>query len=240
MHQILAIILTALYLFLNTNPINAQTMSNSSYIIKMGNINTAAGEVSGSSYKLSTTVGQTAPGLYSGTNYKVKAGFQYIPRVRPFVFTVSQTLIDFGTLYPTNPVIRTATLTVSKTAVTGYSVITSEDHPLKATTSTITDTTCDNGSCSESVSSLWTNTLTYGFGYRCDNLIGTDCSADFSKKDFYKQFSDDSKTETNQVVMAGTSGREKKAQISYKVNISATQAPGSYGNTITYIASPTF
>ena len=54
----------------------AQTMSNSSYILQMGNLNQAAGRPTGPSYKLNITVGQTGPGLYSGANYTVRAGFQ--------------------------------------------------------------------------------------------------------------------------------------------------------------------
>ena len=229
-------------LFLTTA--SGQTMSNSNYSIQMGNINTAAGESTSSTYKLGITAGQTAPGLYSGTNYKVKSGFQYIhPIVAHFVFTISPTLIDFGTLYPTTPVTRTASLSISKGAAVGYLVIASENHALTETVSNsiIADTTCDNGACSEAVSSLWTNTLTYGFGYRCDNSEGADCSTDFSQSNSYKQFSDDSKGENAQKIMgsANTNG-VKKVQISYKINIPGTQTAGNYNNTITYIATPTF
>src|SRR3989304_1751914 len=88
-------------------------MNNDLYRLQMGNLNSFSGESSGSNYNLSITSGETAPGLYSNTNYKVKAGFQYVPRGYPFSFTISNTLIDFGTLSPTNPVTRTTTLTIS-------------------------------------------------------------------------------------------------------------------------------
>lgn len=218
------------------------TMSNSNYIIKMGDINSAAGVSTGNNNKLGISVGQTAPGLYSGPNYKVRSGFQYLLSVIPFSFTLSQAAIDFGVLTATNPVTRTNTLTISSGTASGYTVTASSDHQLQVSTSgaVIPDTTCDSGTCSESAASLWSSTLTYGFGYRCDNVTGSGCVSGFSN-DYYKQFADASRSETSQNVMSGTNpSGEIKAQITYKVNISGTQAPGAYGNTITYIATPTF
>lgn len=218
-------------------------MSNANYIIEMGNFNTGAGEPSNSNYKATVTIGQTAPGLYSGTNYKVKAGFEYIYPFTPFSFTISQTLIDFGILTPTNPVTRTNLLTVSTDSAYGYEVTGYENHQLLVPSegSIIPDTTCDTGSCTESVADIWTNTLTYGFGYRCDDISGSDCNSDFATSTYYKQFADNSKGETEQPIMSdATSGKNRQSQITYKVNVSGTQAAGAYTNVVTYIATPTY
>ena len=155
--------------------IRAETMSNDNFIIQ-GSFNALSGKSSGPKYKVNATVGETGPGLYTGKNYKVKAGFEYIyPSKANFSFNVSQTIIDFGTLSATNPVTRTTNLTVINPSG-GYTVLAYEDHPLLTTNgATINDTTCDNGACSDTLPALWTNTLTYGFGYRCDNLQENDC-----------------------------------------------------------------
>ena len=203
---------------------------------------TASGKPTGPNYKLGVSLGQTSPGLYSGTNYKVKLGFQYIYPIVGFKFSISETSIDFGSLSPTNPVTRTNTLTVSNGSG-GYTVTANEDHELKETTSAqlIPDTTCDNGSCSETTSAPWTNTLTYGFGYRCDNVNGTDCNSGFSDATSYKQFANKEKSETDANVMTNSNvSRSKSSKNTYKVNIAGTQAAGAYTNKITYIATPTF
>ncbi len=227
-----------------TPKVNAQsTLRNDYYMIRMGNLNAIAGESAGSGYNLNITGGQTAPGRYSGTNYVVRAGFQYINSIIPFYFKIDNIIIDFGALSPTNPVTRTSTLTVDNQSAGGYIVTAQENHQLLVPSSgqLIPDTTCDAGNCSDTTAALWTNTLTYGFGYRCDLVSVTNyCNTDFNTSDFYKQFADASKNETPVTVMSGQSGRNQKATITYKVNISSSQPAGLYTNAITYIATPTY
>lgn len=219
------------------------SMANDNWKIDFGNLNMGAGKPTGGGKSLSFTTGQIAPGLYSGANFTVRAGFQYVYSIIPFRFTISNTSIDFGSVEPTNPVTRTNTLTISNGSANGYAVTAFEDHQLlqPATGAQIPDTTCDNGSCSQTTSAAWTSTLTYGFGYRCDNLTGTDCASGFSTSTYYKQFANDSLNESPEAVMTGTNvGRTKQVQITYKVNVAGTQEGGAYSNVITYIATPTF
>ena len=231
----------------------AETMSNGSFKIEMGNLNSVAGQSTGSNYNLNITSGENAPGLYSGTNYKVRAGFQYLARNRLFSFSLSKTQIDFGTLSPTNPVTRTTTLTVSNTSTPSYQVTGSENHQLLVTRSgaIIPDTTCDRGACSQATAAEWSSTLTYGFGYRCDsvsiisqgsksNSCNQDDSSFFKNPSFFKQFADVSRSEKTEVILKGGKGRDQKASLTYKVNISSSQATGVYTNSITYIATPGF
>ena len=228
-------------LYLSSTHSHALNMSNDNYILQMGTLDSGGGKPTSSTYQLGVSLGQISPGLYSGTNYKVKAGFQYVRTIIPFRFSISSVLIDFGSLSPTTPVTRTNTLTVSNGSAHGYSVTAIEDHPLTYLSNTIPDTTCDAGNCTETTAAAWVNTLTFGFGYRCDNVTGTDCESGFSDSTFYKSFADKSKAKTPQTVMSGLNvGRNKEGQITYKVNISGTQAAGQYTNTLTYIATPTF
>lgn len=241
---IFLVLLYSLFFIPYSVPIaSAFTMSNGNWIIEMGNLNSAAGKPSNSNFKLGVTVGETGSGLYSGTNYKVRAGFQYISSIIRFRFSISNLLIDFGTLTPTNPVKRTNTLTVSNGSAHGYAVTAYENHQLliPASGALIPDTTCDTGLCTESTAASWPDTsiLVYGFGYRCDNLSGSDCVT--FATDNYKQFADNSKAETPQTVMSSLNvGKNRQSQITYKVNISGTQAAGRYSNAITYIATPTY
>jgi hypothetical protein len=137
----------------------------------------------------------------------------------------------------------------------GYSVLVFENEPLTIIPPTskmfLPDTTCDNGACGTENSAEWTNALTYGFGYRCDNLTGADCDSSFAKANFYKHFPDIANNDDPASIMAGIGSNNKKARISYKVNIPGyvrEQAPnvpgaqtqGVYNNIITYIAIPNF
>jgi hypothetical protein len=234
--------LTALYLTLYVASVNAQTMSNSSYMIQMGNLNSISGEPTGSGYRLSYTSGQTGPGLYTGTNYKVRAGFQYIMSIIPFRFAITNTFIDFGIVSPTSPVLRTSTLTVSNGSAFGYQVTASQNHNLRINGSgfEIPPAACgDSGpTCTTTTAGPWTSSLTYGFGYRCDNQTGTDCDSQFSDPTYYKPFVASPSAVT---VMSSTNvSKSRVSQITYKLNISGSQVAGLYTNVINYIATPTF
>lgn len=239
------------YLF-NTQAALAFRMANDFFIINLGNFNSIAGEVSGGSNKLTFTSGETAPGLFSGTNYTICAGFyggifcnaattSTSSGSPTFTFTVSPTAIDFGTIDPTSPVSRTNTLTVTGSQPFTYTVSGRENHPLKFNTALIPDTTCDDGLCTDLTSSIWINTLTYGFGYRCDDVTGTDCVNAFASTNTFRSFANALLGKPAQTIMDGTTQTTgSSSQITYKVNVSASQQPGTYSNTITYIAVPSF
>jgi hypothetical protein len=238
-----SLLLASCFLILDSTPaVLAQTMSNSDYMIQMGNLNSISGKPTGSGFKLSYTSGQTGPGLYSGTNYKVRAGFQYISSIIPFRFSITNNFINFGIISPTTPVLRTSLLTVSNGSAFGYQVTASDNHNLRSNGSgnEIPPTACgDLGpTCDPNIAGPWTGILTYGFGYRCDNEAGTDCNTQFSDATFYKPFA---ASPSATIVMSGvTVGRNKQTQITYKVNISGSQPAGLYTNVINYIATPTF
>lgn len=250
---ILLLLVTSGYLLVAAWPAAAQEMKNGFYIIQMGNLNSIAGISGDENFKINITSGETAPNLNVGTNFKVRAGFQYIPRKSIFSISVSNTLIDFGTLSPTNPITRTTTVNVSNLSAPGYVVTASQNHQLLSPRNgaIIPDTTCDRGSCSQSFASQWTSSLTYGFGYRCDAVsvlingtksrgcVSNDL-AFFYNPDAFRQFSDASKSEKAVPIIKGTRGRNQKGTVTYKVNISSSQPAGLYTNSITYILTPTF
>lgn len=242
--KIYLLLLVTCYLLLVTAPTaQAQTMSNKDYIIKTERFNAVSGTTTGNDYVLRSTMGELNPFTSEGVNFKVKAGFENAESALPFSVTLSSDLVDFGILNPTNPIIRTVDLSVYSLGIYGYSVIASENHPLQkidAPEDLIPDTTCDNGTCNEKSASEWTNALTYGFGYLCDNVTSKTCSDSFSKPNFYKHFPDSSKSEHFQSVMDGIGAKNRDVRLSYKINISGSQPEGIYSNVITFIAIPNF
>ena len=244
-----AVLIIIVFLLLNTkyNLLDtlsrAQTMSNGNYIIKMGNFNSISGKPTGSGFKLSYTSGQTGPGLYSGTNFKVRAGFQYISSIIPFRFSITNNFIDFGIVNPTSPVLRTSLLTVSNGSAFGYQVTVSDNHNLQddRTGFQIPPTACNASDCTTATATLWDNSLAYGLGYRCDNNSGTDCDTQFlppTHTNFYRPFA--ASPSAVVVMLSSNVGRNRQSTITYKLNISGSQAAGLYTNVINYIATPTF
>lgn len=225
--------------------LQAFTMSNEFYIIILGNLNSIAGQATGNGTTLTYTSGELGAGFYSGTNYTICAGFYGgVSCTKPasglFTFTVTPTDLDFGTVDPTSPVSRTNILDVLSTT-SGYSVTTIENHSLQtASGSAIPDTTCDSGLCIPNSAAAWTSNLTYGFGFRCDNVLASDCVT--FQSGFYEPFANAQLAEASVIVMKNNSGAatDKQSQITYKVNVSGSQLPGVYTNTITYVATPNF
>jgi len=213
-------------------------MQSDSYKILFGNFNITSGTKTSSSYTLTDTVGQTAAGEFNSTGYTVKAGFQYIYTLYDFSFSISDITIDFDTLTPGTPKTATNILTISAPG-TGYSITTLENHPLQtANNDQISDTTCDDSSCSESSASPWTLATTYGFGF---NISGNDVPLDFVDTTYFRQFADDSSGETPQVIMSSTqAGQNRTATVTYKVNIAGNQTAGDYSNYLTFIATPSY
>lgn len=235
-----ALVFSFSFLVFSLGEANAQSsLKSDNYEITWPNLNMGAGLPSSSNYNLGVTMGQTAPGLYSSTGYKVRAGFQYIHSVIPFSFSISDISIAFGTLNAGTPSTQTNTLTVSVGSAGGYTVKASENKPLTSdANSTIPDTTCDAGTCSETTAGVWSQNTTYGFGF---NMSGTDIPADFVDSTYFRQFADRNAGESAQTVMSGSNvGQNKEATVTYKVNISSTQAAGTYRNIITFVATPTF
>jgi len=236
LHSGLIGLLGYLFIGLFLAPAGAQTMSNKDYIIQMDGFNTSSGLSQGSDLKINSDIGNLNSNTSEGVNYQVKTGFENTASSLPFSIELSSDIIAFGALNPTNPIIRTADLIINSKSIHGYSVLVLENQTL----GTIPDTTCDNGRCNAQSASEWINTLTYGFGYRCDNVIGTDCDIEFKNPNFYKHFPNIQNNDNLQSIMSGIDSDNKKIRVSYKVNISRNQAQGNYSTIITFIAVPNF
>ncbi|HWY78893.1 MAG TPA: hypothetical protein VNW29_00890 [Candidatus Sulfotelmatobacter sp.] len=158
-----------------------------------------------------------------------------------FSINLPQNIIDYGILSSTNPVIRSSQISFLNPQL-GAEILTVENHPLfSVTNDVIQNTNCDNGACTSITASLWKNTLTYGFGYRCDSANSMFCDQQFSFSNYYKQYPDNSRNQDYQMLLINKSGSTlSKVNITYKVNISGTQKPGGYYNSITYLAIPNF
>lgn len=209
----------------------ANTISNNNFLIDVNNIDTnpqpsPKAQVLGIS-NVKTNIFTTGP------NYTINTPNDSL------TFKLSQDIIAYGILSSTNPVIRTSKISLNEN-IYGGEILSYEDHPLTAATKeVIENTSCDNGACTPETAASWTNTLTYGFGYRCDSELNGACDSQFTQSNYFKSYPDSSADYIPESVLFTTKG-ETTANITYKVNISGTQKTGSYNNSITYLAIPSF
>ncbi|HSA84393.1 MAG TPA: hypothetical protein VLF20_05940, partial [Patescibacteria group bacterium] len=166
------------------------------------------------------------------TEKPLKEAFHYtVDTTTPNVFTfgASSTILDFGQLSATNPVIRKLSLLV--TSPYGFQIFTAANHPLETETKhLIPDTTCDNGSCSDITPALWANALTYGYGYRLDSM----------ETAYFRQTPDLSRNELPVLMLEQSSAEAQNIPLTYKVTISGTQEKGKYNNIIFFLATPNY
>lgn len=163
----------------------------------------------------------------------------------PFSLTISDLTADFGILSPGLSATQSSQLTISTGSTGGHQVAVFENHPLKMFkgSTVIADTTCDDGSCNETVARPWTNHKTHGFGF---NAAGNDVVSDFIDNSYYRQFANKDKGETPQIIISWVASsynpppQTKTATITYKVNISGSQPAGRYENEVTFVAIPKY
>lgn len=215
--------------------VSAAVSSGSDYSIEIEDINTSMPEPTAPSKVIQTQPNLVPKDIYTPPPYTIAATND------SFSIKIPQTNIDFGALSATNPVIRTSTVAMT-TPLYGAQLLGYTNHPFMNTEKTILpDTTCDTGTCSQTIPSAWENDLTYGFGYQCESASKDICGRDFSASNSFKQFADSSAKESPQaIILSQQSNHNISAEITYKVNISGTQPIGGYSNTVTYIAVPNF
>lgn len=236
------LILNFALLTLSSAKVHAINMESSRYRIQMGNINIGAADQSSDNFNLSTTMGQTAAGQFNSDGYVVKAGFQYIHSIIPFRFTISKTQIDFGTIVSNTFYTDTADLSVSFGGAGQYQVTTEELGPMSMLTggNTIPDTICNGGgsTCTVSVANTWNDTSKDGFGY---NMAGMDVPADFSSSSHFRPFPDTTAGGVPAIIMSNSNvGVGRTSTIKFQVNVSNTQAAGTYQTILRFTATPTF
>jgi len=154
------------------------------------------------------------------------------------VGTTSST-VPFGTISPNTFYIGCQDLIVATNAGGGYTLSSREDTPLKTVSAiTIPDTTCDGGTCTESVGAAWTNANNNGFGHTCRNQVNNDCDSSYSNGTNFRQFANMQGGETPQNIMASSTPASATGRVKFRV--SAGQAAGAYTTLVSYTIYATF
>ncbi|MFZ3068694.1 MAG: hypothetical protein WA052_00030 [Microgenomates group bacterium] len=224
-----------------TSLVYADDLKSPTFEIQMSTINITGGAKSSTTYKLTDTVGQTFQGQFNSAGYVILAGFQYINTLIPFSFKISDLDINFGSLVPGIPSLLSNTLTVTTGSAFGYAVKAIEDHPLRRSdgVTTIPDTSCDLATpCLQADANVWSDNTRFGFGY---NMSGADVNTtDFINSTYYRPFPVENIDQPAIVMSKGGIATSSAATVTYKINISGSQAAGTYQNAIQFIAIPAF
>lgn len=236
MKHLSALILLIIVFSLCVIPASAARMQNSSYILDLNQDNTQAQ----TDPSVTPAVAQDQKGIgktVRGENFISLLSYDNETKNLPLILSSSSDLLNFGIIQPGEPLIRTQSLTVLPGSAPSYTVLSYQNHTLEADGIQIPNTTCDNGACTPILSDIWTIPLTYGFGYRCDNLEGTSCDTDL-QKDFYKSFANEKADMFPAETLHAYTAAKSSAIISYKINIPGNQANKGYQTTVYHIAVP--
>lgn len=176
--------------------------------------------------------------IINGNGFTAIMGHGQNSDVKPFTFSISDSNINFGEIKPGEPLTRTQTITLTTGSANGFQVVGFEDNPLRSANKyEIPNTNCDNGNCTNILSDIWSLPLTYGFGYRCENVAGTPCLAGINKTT-YKRFSNLEAEELPSLILFSLTKTRSEAIIEYKVNIPGNQPEEGYTTTVNLLAVP--
>lgn len=219
------------FIFFALIPSHAYSMENSSYILDLDSPDTKEAK---------PPEAPAAPplekGIIRGNGFTARLSYDDETKAVPFSLTASQETINFGEIKPGEPVIRSHSLFVPAFSY-GSQILAYETHALRSIDkSEIPNASCDNGNCTNILPDVWLSPLTYGFGYRCDNITAEGCETN-TNKDTYKRFSNLEVGETASFVLS-QEGHETKSVVSYKLNIPGNQKEQGYQTDIYYIGVP--
>ncbi len=231
------IFITLIFLLLILWPtqVSAATLSNPSYNLDLNTNGTVREPTPIKENVSENVVTNSSAKIIKGDNYIAYLSYEEDNSNLPLLISISSDSLNFGNVKPGESVIRTHSLTVLPGFSNGYEVLSYEDHALLEDNVNIPDTSCDSGSCTQVLADTWSVPLTYGFGYRCDNVKGSSCDTQFGRA-YYKRFANQELGET--AVKIISSSRNTQSILSYKINISGSQTLKGYQNTIYHILTP--
>lgn len=154
--------------------------------------------------------------------------------------TTTATAVPFGDMNANTFKKGCQLLTVNTNAGDGYTMTSQEnDQMTNAGGQTIPDTTCDNGSCTETTGDAWvTASANHGLGHTC---FGLNCVGAYSAGTNYRQFASIADTETAQTMMSSSSPvTNATSTVVYQLSVSGSQPSGNYTNTVVYITTAQF
>lgn len=219
----------------------AQSMSNPDYKIDLSPLDTSIKESKdNTTYQTNTELlnEKASSRIIKGNNYTISLSYEDENLQEPFIASSSTDQLNFGEIDAGEPIIRSHSVSVTIGSAHGFQVLSQEDHNLQSDNKEeIPNTSCDSGSCTQILSDVWENPLTYGFGYRCQDILDKQCAQGF-ENNYYKRFANISFNESPAQIIYQGGRKNAESILLYKINISAGQARNKYHNSISYLFVP--
>ena len=207
-------------------------MENSDYILDLDSPTTPIKDITISNTSKTITANEIV-----GPGYKAILSYDDELKSVPFTADNSVSILSFGQVKPGESLLRSNTLTIIPGSAPGFQTIGYMDHALKSVhKSEIPNTSCDNGNCTNVLPDTWTLPLTYGYGYRCDNVSNDSCN--MVLKDTYRRFSNAETNDTPVTILYSNDKLKSKVEFSHKINIPGSQKLTGYKNTLFFVTSP--
>lgn len=208
---------------------SAFSLSSPNYRIDDGTINSFGGAGAGTNYGLTASGGEAFIGPGSSTNYKINQGF-----IASLEQSIALSLNSLSVAIPqvTPGASQTATSQVAVTTdAAGYLLSARQDRDLTLDGSA---TTIPAVSGSVLTPELWSEGATAGFGFSL--ISGSGLNAKWGSNPNYKYAA----FPTSATTVHEKSNYQNTADtttVQYRLGVAATQAPGTYRNSVTYTAT---
>lgn len=207
----------------------AFSMSSTNYKVDNGTVNNFGGDTNSPNYQLTASGGEPFIGAGSSTNYKFNAGY-----VASLEHSITLTLDALAVTIPavSAGASQTATTTVSVTTdAAGYLLSARQDGDLRQLA---TGGTIPGVSGTIATPALWTEGTTKGFGFTVSAGTGVDAKWGTNPNYKYAAFPTADTTVHNK---PNYQNSNDATTIQYRLDITGTQAPGTYRNYVTYNAT---
>lgn len=208
--------------------VSAFSAASTNYRLDNGTLNTFGGPSSSTNYQLTSSGGEPFIGPGSSTNYKLNSG-----QIAALEQSISLTLDSLSVAIPQ------VTSGTSKTAFSQVSVLTDASGYLLAASQNQDMTASDSSTIPAFPSAiatpgLWTEGTSIGLGFSL--TAGTSLDAKWGTSPAFKYAAFPASSTTIHDKPGYTSGPDVTT-VQYRLDVSATQKPGSYSNIITYTAT---
>ncbi len=184
---------------------------------------------------------QKPASVYDDKGYIIKQGFDYLTSDQPFSFAFDPGVVDFGNLFPDQPVVKEVKLTIGLGGSPSYQVLALAHDNLKTQNQQqIKPVACDNkvtDACTPLKAAFWDKHSSYGFGF---SVAGPDALADFNQGKRFRPFSKRSSEPQAVQILARYLPITDQVQnrLILKVNVAEDQPGGLYQNTLELLALP--
>lgn len=210
-------------------PQYSQAISSSSYQIPQYQLPQGGGTSDSSNFELRSTI-TTISGVAASDNYSLDTAFPSVTGVM-ISLNLDSANVNLGSLTPGSPITGTTTATVATNSAAGYTLAIQKD---KLMTHTDTTTTISDFTGTIGTPTTYTNGVDEGLGFTVS--AGTNVDSKWSGGTKFAAIPTQIRTTYHSLISSISS--PNNTTITYKLDVPASQKPGSYSTSVAIFATP--